>query len=530
MKFLFSLLLVISFLTGFTQTQQQVNNLTAFSRLYGYIQYFHPSDEASKIEWQSFAIYGTKKMLQVKDNQELVSTLKELFLPIAPTLKISAKENPTFDVNDITPQNLDGYVPVYWQHVGLKLPYHDNIYSSIRVNRINPISERRIKKNAFALISPVDVTAFKGKRFVLTISVNTEIKDLILKPYLDKLSLVKDDLALKNEKRYAFEGIFDPNSELFTIAIQTDISSGGSINVNKVGLKVLDGGKETNIPVVEKVTALNELDPQVDNRIIQFFRKQGDEKLFDKEVKIGEFITKSLVPGINCMVPLALYGNESNTYPTVDSVEVNKTVNRSYESWPKDKNGEFWINGADLSIRLADLTILFNALKHSYPYWDDASQNHDQIWNAAIHSAFSDKTDKDFLKTLKWIANLLNDGHMFIDLNGDTDQNTATLPLLFDIAEGKIVVKKILDSGLTKNIKAGDELMQMSGKNPFDLLRSADSLYSGSKQWKQSKSILSLTKGKKDEIIHLKMKRGGRFFQVDIPRTYTYSEYVSGSD
>ena len=45
---------------------QQVQNLRAFTKLYGYIKYFHPSDEASAIDWDRFAIYGAA---QVKDAQ-----------------------------------------------------------------------------------------------------------------------------------------------------------------------------------------------------------------------------------------------------------------------------------------------------------------------------------------------------------------------------------------------------------------------------------------------------------------------------
>ncbi len=532
MKFLSTLALVICFLTGFTQTHQQIRNLTAFSKLYGYVQYFHPSDEASKIQWQSFAIYGSQQMLKVKDDQELISSLNKLFLPIAPTMQIFSEKEPAFDVNKISPQNLDGYVPVYWQHIGLKLPYFTNIYNSIRINRINPVSEQRIKQNAFALISPINVASFRGKKFKLTLNVNSDIEDLVLKPYLDKLNFVKVTSNLTDERAYVFDGVFDQRSESFTIAIESNINSAsaGSINLNKLHLTVLNEDKSTDIPVIEKAIAVNELDSKIDARIIRIFRKQGDDKLFDQEIKIGEFINKSLVPGITCFVPLALYGNENNTYPIVAQEEVNEIIKLSNDAWPKDKNGEFKITGADLSVRLADLIILFNALGHSYPYWDDASQSAEKVWHSAIGKAFLDITDHDFLVTLKQIANLLNDGHMFIDLFGDSDKDVATLPLLFDIAEGKIIVKRILDSRLNERIKVGDELIEIDGKNPFEVLRSLESVYSGSRQWKRAKSIVALSKGLKNETCHLKMKRGKVSISDDISRTHPYSEYIAGSD
>jgi len=530
MRLLFTLCLIIASLTGFTQTRQQIRNLSAFSKLYGYVHYFHPSDEASKLEWQSFAVYGSQKMLQVKDDQELVSTLNELFLPVAPTIKISTSKNLKFDLSDIRPQSLIGYVPVYWRHVGLELPYFDNIYSSVRINRINPISETRIKQSAFALTSPIDVSPHKGKKFSLSIHVKSNIKDLVSKPYLDKLNFVEEASVSSNEKKYVFNGVFDPKLDLFTFAIEPNLGAAGSLDVNKIELRLIDNGRETLVPLVENMVLLSQLDSKVDSRIIRFFKHQGNEKIFDRELKIGEYVLHSLVPGIQCMVPLVLYGNEKHTYPEVGEGNVAKLTNLAYESWPKDEHGDFSISGSDLSIRLADFVILYNALKHSYPYWEDASMNADEIWNAGIHRVFSDKTDQDFLRTLKWIANSLNDGHMFVDLHGDTDEDIASLPLLFDIAEGKAVVKKVLDSGLTKTVKAGDELIQIAHKNPFDVLRSNDSLYSGSVQWKRAKSILSLTRGKRGEICPLTLKSGDHNYSLSIPRTYAYHEYISGSD
>jgi C-terminal processing protease CtpA/Prc len=529
MRLLLILSLFISFLTGFAQTQQQVRNLTAFSKLYGYVQYFHPSDEAAKVEWQSLAIYGSQKMLQVKNDQELIATLNEIFLPIAPTIKISSKGNPKPDVKELTPPNLAGYTPVFWQHIGLKLPYFDNIYNSIRINRINPISKERIRRNAFALITPIDVTPYKGKKFVLTISVQSNASDLVLQPYLDKLIFVKKSLTINKEEEYVFDGVFDSKLNLFTCAIQTNFNSGVSVNISKIKLKVLDNGTGINISTTDKVTALSELNTQVDSRIIRIFKRQGDEKLFDSEPKIGEFISQNLVPGIKCLVPLVLFGNDKHTYPVVNEEKVTAIINSAHESWPKDKKGDYDINGSYLSIRIADLIILWNALKHSYPYWEEASLNADQIWNAAIPRVFSDRTDQDFLRTLKWIAHSLNDGHMFVDLNGDPSKY-AVVPLLFDIAEGKIVVKKILDTGLVQNVKAGDEVVKINGVNPSGLLRSNDSLFAGSTQWRQAKSMLSLTKGLKDDTVQLDLKRGTKYISVHIARTSPYNEYMSGAD
>ncbi|MEO5601552.1 MAG: hypothetical protein ABIR06_11565 [Cyclobacteriaceae bacterium] len=73
------------------QTTQELNNLTAFNKLYGYVRYFHPSDEAASIDWEKFAIYGSGKVQKCRDVQCLQETLVELFEPIAPTIQIELK-------------------------------------------------------------------------------------------------------------------------------------------------------------------------------------------------------------------------------------------------------------------------------------------------------------------------------------------------------------------------------------------------------------------------------------------------------
>ncbi len=76
------------------QTSQQQKNMIAFAKLYGYVKYFHPSDEAAALDWDRFAIYGAGKVLQAPSDAELTSTLQKLFHPFAPSIQIG--KNPVF--------------------------------------------------------------------------------------------------------------------------------------------------------------------------------------------------------------------------------------------------------------------------------------------------------------------------------------------------------------------------------------------------------------------------------------------------
>lgn len=66
--------------------EQVIRNLRAFSKLYSYVRFFHPVDEAAAIDWEQFAIYGARKVKNAVDSSQLKAVLEELFLPLAPTL------------------------------------------------------------------------------------------------------------------------------------------------------------------------------------------------------------------------------------------------------------------------------------------------------------------------------------------------------------------------------------------------------------------------------------------------------------
>ena len=41
---------------------QEIDNLRAFAKLYGYARFFHPSDEAAATDWEAFAIHGAGRV------------------------------------------------------------------------------------------------------------------------------------------------------------------------------------------------------------------------------------------------------------------------------------------------------------------------------------------------------------------------------------------------------------------------------------------------------------------------------------
>ncbi|MGD8866994.1 MAG: hypothetical protein PVI01_05180, partial [Gemmatimonadales bacterium] len=66
----------------------EVENLRAFAKLYGYVRFFHPSDEAAALDWERFAVHGAMRAREARSVDELETILTELFRPVAPTAQI----------------------------------------------------------------------------------------------------------------------------------------------------------------------------------------------------------------------------------------------------------------------------------------------------------------------------------------------------------------------------------------------------------------------------------------------------------
>ena len=148
---------------------RQLSNLRAFTRLYGYVRYFHPSDEAAALDWNAFAIYGAGRVVAARGRDELRATLERLFRPIAPTVQILASgQQPRAVKASVTPPKP---LRIAWQHQGV-WPGKSNIYSSIRLHRKNP---RHIPKFGHGyVIQGFDPSPYRGRKFRLEAYVRTQ--------------------------------------------------------------------------------------------------------------------------------------------------------------------------------------------------------------------------------------------------------------------------------------------------------------------------------------------------------------------
>jgi hypothetical protein len=110
-------------------TARGLQNEVAFARLYGLVRYFHPSDQAAHVDWESFVIGGVREVEPAKTDVELAQKLTHLFAPIAPTLRVLPGREKYSLPAELQPKNAADLKVTYWHHHGLGISAQSTYHS-----------------------------------------------------------------------------------------------------------------------------------------------------------------------------------------------------------------------------------------------------------------------------------------------------------------------------------------------------------------------------------------------------------------
>jgi hypothetical protein len=114
------------------QNEKNINNIIAFCKLYGYVRYFHPSDEAAQINWDKFAIWGINTIKNLSEDK-LIGSFNSMFNPIAPSVEFSNKPFPNnYKSAYISLTNTENFKTISWQHFGVQGSNVNSPYKSGR--------------------------------------------------------------------------------------------------------------------------------------------------------------------------------------------------------------------------------------------------------------------------------------------------------------------------------------------------------------------------------------------------------------
>lgn len=516
----------------------QVGNLKALARLYGYVRYFHPSDEAASIDWDYFAVYAAGKVKETRDRQELKAVLEELFSPVAPTLRIYEEGQEPSLPPELQPADTSTLKVVAWQHAGLGFGSASSVYKSIRLNRENVAS---VASGSGVLTQVLDAAGFAGRDIRLRAAARTEFSD----------PAGRLQFWLRVDKKDATPGFFDnmmdrpirsPEWNEYRILGKVDEDARriviGAIQVGsgkvwmddfRIDVRSESGdwepcplqnpGFEEGTPqdphrgwvltTPGYKTALSEESFREGKRSLslenQVVRLPG--RLFDEAPEGGEVVRKSLGRGLFCMVPVALYSDEKGTLGGVDEtklIELQESLKILAGSNPDATN---------MDLRLGDVIILWNVFQHFYPYFGDVQVDWDEVLDAYLRRAMGDRTVEDFFWTVTGLVEKLKDGH------GNVFHQIFALqagpPFGVELIEDKVVIMAAAeDCGLKK----GDVILEIDGRDAGELFKEAMDAVSGSPQWKRAKAAWRIGFGERGSRGSIKLDRNGNILEMEFIR------------
>ena len=495
-----------------------LDNLAAFTRLLGYVRYFHPSDAAAETDWNAFAIHGVKEVEGAGSPEELARRLQDLFGPVAPTVQVFATGQAPELPAELKPRAGDPAV-IAWRHLGVDVGGRMPNYKSRRIDSKTPLLD-----NEASLGQEIDPKLVAGRKVRFRAWLRTEGfgqhggVGLWTQGWNDDGDMMgmdmKDRLFRGTEwKEVELVGDLDPSVTGFYLGIS--FLGGGRAWVDGAVLEAARPDGTWEILPLEN-PGFGEEDPEKKGQpagwtwgdrkkvheiaLVPSCREGGCVSLAGKEVappKLpppAEVFETDLGGGVTCRVPLSLYLDEQG-----------KTLPAS-PGWTPPAAKEWKPSGNDRATRLADVALAWNVFQHFYPYFDVVKTDWPAALREALVSAATDRDEDAFLDTLRLLVARLHDGHGNVGLKTRDWTRYASLPLALSWIEDRLVVVAVTP-GKADRIRPGDVVLSLDGVPAAEALAKHERLTSGATpQWIRQVAVNRLGRGLIGESVRLKIQ------------------------
>jgi hypothetical protein len=453
--------------------------LRAFAKLYGYVRFFHPSDQAAAADWNAVAIEGARRVVQGRTQADLLAALRGTFEPLAPTLLVYREDRPP----PAAPAPGSGAV-MAWQHEGLGMGEPVPFYRSGRTGR--PLDSPADGRAYAPVAGELSAAVVRGKRLRLrgwarvggASSHDTRARlwlrvdgDAPGSEFFDNMA--SRPVASTNWQSAVIEAPPVGPSARFVAFGGIALGSGTAL-FDDFALEVADHAAKawTAMPIPNPGFEAGEhLDgwlAAASGRTVSVVGEgrgggaaleiQGRADLFDERPALGETFERPLGAGLACRVVLGL------------PVTPMRTTASRQPAKPSP-------GAEDPAVRAGAVIIAWNVLRHFYPYHDVIGENWDAVLDDAIADVLDDAGPDDLYLTLRRLVHRLRDGHA--QVRGKT-RRPPVLPIRLALVDKVYVV---LAADPTTGIRRGDEVVSIDGVSMADRHVRAIGLVSGSPQW-----------------------------------------------
>lgn len=506
-------------------TPQQIERVAAFARLYGVVRYFYPADAVASVNWNQFAVHGVARVMRATDTTTLEAALRELFTPLGPGIEIAQRLTADTAVGPV-----DSSL-IAWRYMGPGgMSLSGGAYTAGRTNRAAvaaPANPNAVTAfTAFAQV--IQAGPYRGKTVRLRARVRVSNPDAGIAGLwlrVDRLNSAMgffdnmQDRPVRNAewREYEIQGPVAADA----ISIVGGLITNGAVTAeyDAFDLAVLDGATWTSIPL-RNAGFEDGSNTQPDE-----WRQMGSALSPRVVVESGDaaegkrFLRVTAVPPATGVIPSGapVAGTAPrNAHSDVDlgsglkaRVRLSLTDAEARSSSPELNALTTAIialpssrGRSDADVRLADVVVAWNALRHFYPYWPEAAVDWDSRLrpHLALAAAATDRsTQRDALRQLVADA---RDGHGGVADTADL-QRRARLPLQFTAIEGHIVVT---GTAIPEQVPVGAIVDSIGGTPAGDWLDANVRLSSGTLQWRQARSMIEMQLCARDAGITLRLR------------------------
>ncbi len=482
-------------------TNQGLTNLTALTRLIGYVRFFHPSDQAAALanaDWDHLAMAGVERVEAARNPGELAAALSALVDGIAPTVQVlpfPPHAGSTAGLSAVAGHG--GAVRwLAWRHEGVDLHGPFGTYTSERVE------VGRTPDGASAGVAQdLDVERLRGHRVRLSAAVRltaagtgSAALDLHASTLGGSGSAAwSEPIARGGWRRVEIDTQVPADAFLLTLSF--DLTGSGRLTFDDVratadGLDVtgqlINPDMEEVVPGLPPRGWLLSTAPFAAEysygRVADAASGHWAAEISGPHVQpVGLPFVADLGGGVSALVPMALPADDQGTFPHLPPTAPPVP----------DKPAGFVPSGSDRTTRLAGVVVGWGVFQHFYPYMDLVGADWPGALRRGLTSAAVDPDGASYVRTLRRLLAELEDGHARV--------LPVTLPVRFaftwDWIENQLVITSV-EAGATHGMTAGDRILTLDGQPVADALAEIESLTSSATpQWRRFRALGELAAG-----------------------------------
>jgi hypothetical protein len=509
--------------------QQEIEHVAAFARLYGVTRYFYPSDAAASLDWNRFSVHGVHQVRSAPDAAALETTLERLFAPLGPGIVVDATLPPPPQIGAPDP------ALVAWRYVGPGgMSGATGPYTAGRINRAGPPDA-----NVFiTVMQSLPAAELRGKTIRLTARARVSSPDAVgwagLWLRVDRpnqqvgfFDNMQDRPIRSHEWRdYLIEG---PVADDATAVMLGPLSSGAlSAEFDSFELSALVDATWTPLPL--RNTGFEEgAGPGVEGWQRAGTARAGRATVETTDAADGQRYLR-LISAPGDQAPAAEGAALDNAHVDIDlgsgheaRVRLSLTDAEASASTPALADLRQAIASvptpggrSDLEVRLADVVVAWNVLRHFYPYWEEAGVDWDARLHPQLELAAAAEGRSGHRDALRLLAAAARDGHGGV-IDNAAGERRAMLPIQLALVEGRVVVTA---SAVPGDAPIGSTVTAIGDRSSSELLGEEMRLTSGSRGWRESRALRELVSCAQGSTVTIHLEPAdGRARQAALPCT-----------